>query len=1054
VASTVEEITELDPREDILVFLPGEREIHEAAEELAGHGLPRTTLLPLYGRLPQPDQQRVFQPLPERRVVLATNVAETSLTIPGIVYVIDAGLARVNRYSPRTGVTQLQIEPISRASADQRKGRAGRVRSGVCVRLYAEEDHAARPAYTDPEILRVGLSGAILQMKALGLGPIEDFPFLDPPPRRAVEEGYRVLEELGAIDGRADLTEIGRKLARLPLDPRLGRMILGGADEGALREVLILAAALGIQDPRERPLAAQKQADEAHRKLRDEASDFAGLLKLWYFYQDAQERLSRSQVRKLCRDRFLSWLRMREWTDVHRQLSEITRDMGFGAEGAVRRPGAPSGRLSLCPNEHPAGGEAVHRALLPGLLSRVGMWQPEKKGYLGARQTRFVLHPSSGLAKKPPAWIVAAELVETSQLFARTAARIDPAWLEDAGSALCKRSYSDPHWEQRPAQVMAKEQVTLYGLAIIRDRKVHYGPIDPAASRRLFLLHALVRQEYSTRAPFMDHNRRVLEEARRLRDKARRSEMLADEDALARFFEERVPEGITSGKTFEAWRKEAERVDPHILELSLADLLQDEAAELTPDRFPEALDVYGAKLALSYRFDPGEDDDGVTVTLPLALLPQVDPGVLAWTIPGWHAEKIDLLLDSLPKAVRRALGPGRDLGRELSAQLRPFQDPMLPALARAIHERTGVRIPADAWDPDDLPPHLQFHFRVLDEGGKVLGEGRDLAALKERFSGRARESWAQAARAGWEREGLTSWSFDALPERVPVQLSGGTLSGYPALVDAGASVALRILPSRAAADEATRAGLRRLFLLQMGSTLHQLERQLPGSLAGGALAERVTTGGSAPRRDGPQGAGLGPRAQLALRALDEAFQLEDPASFPRTRSAFHQRLDEGRGRLPAALPRLGKLAQEIAAELDRAESALRTSSGKPGAPRAALDDMRTQLAHLLAPGLFLRAPIDRLAHLPRYLRAIQVRLERLPHGPQKDQTKAEQVLPFWNDYVKHHEGLRARGAPAEDLEAFRWLVEELRVSVFAPELKTAVPVSAQRLTERWKLLIG
>ncbi|EYF00816.1 ATP-dependent RNA helicase HrpA [Chondromyces apiculatus] len=1032
VANAVEEVTSLDPREDILIFLPGEREIHEVENELAGRSLRHTTVLPLYGRLAQSDQQRVFQTLPERRVVLATNVAETSLTIPGIVYVIDAGLARVNRYSARTGVTQLQIEPVSRASADQRKGRAGRVRSGVCLRLYEERDYTTRSAYTDPEILRVGLAGAILSMKSMGLGALEDFPFLDPPPRKAVEEGYRVLEELGALDAEGALTDIGRKLARLPLDPRIGRMILAGAEEGALREILILAAALGAQDPRERPLAAQKQADEAHRKFRDEASDFAGLLKLWHFYQDAQERLTRGQLRKLCRDNFLSHLRLREWSDVHRQLSEIAREMG------------------LRPGDQAAGDEAVHRAILPGLLSRIGMWQPEKRVYAGARQTRFVLHPSSGLSRKPPAWIIAAELVETSQLFARMAARIDPAWLEPAAGALCKRSYGDPHWEQRPAQVVAKEQVSLYGLPIVRDRRVHYGPINPAVARRVFLLHALVRQEYAGRGTYQDHNRAVLEEAKRLRDKARRSDLLADEDTLLRFFEARIPEGIYSGKTFEAWRKEAEEKDPGVLHLSLADVLLDEAADLAPERFPDEIEIYGATLPLIYRFEPGEDDDGITVTIPLPLLPQVDPAVMEWTIPGWHEEKVTLLLDSLPKALRKELGGIREAGKDLASEHRPFEGPMLATLGHAVQERTGARVPPDAWDLTDLPAHLRFHFRLVDAAGKVVGEGRDLRELKERFGARAREAWSRIPAEAWTKEDLTSWSFDALPERVPMLVGGVKLWGYPALVDTGTSAALRVMPSREVAEEAMRGGLRRLLLLGAGSTPQKLEQQLPVALDKGMLAERVALRASPLAREGTP---LGPRAQIARRALDEAFRLDDAQAFPRNRAAFQARLAEGRAGIGAALPRLARLAQEIATELERAEAALRVLSSRP-VSRTALDDMRTQIAHLMPPGMFLSTPPERLVHLPRYLRAIQVRLERLPNGPQKDQAKADQVLPFWNNWLKHREGLRARGVPVEELEAFRWMIEELRVSTFAPELKTAVPVSSQRITEQWRTLTG
>jgi ATP-dependent helicase HrpA len=1029
IAETVEEITSLDPREDILVFLPGEREIHEAATALTAHALPHTVLLPLYGRLSQADQARVFQTQAQRRIVLSTNVAETSLTIPGIVYVLDAGTARINRHDPRSGVTRLMVEPIARASADQRKGRAGRTRSGVCFRLYEEQDYALRPAYTDPEVLRVGLAGAILQMKALGLGPIEAFPFLDPPPKRAVDEGYRVLEEIGATDAAGQLTDIGKKLARLPLDPRIGRMILAGEEQGVLREVLVLAAALGLQDPRERPLAAQQRADEAHRRFRDDASDFASLLKLWRFYQEEQGRLTQSQLRKTCRDHFLSYLRMREWSDVHQQLSRVARDLGF-------RDGEAQGKAAAAPV-----GEALHRALLPGLLSRIGMWHSEHRAYTGARQTRFQIHPSSGLARKQPPWIVAAELVETSQLFARTVARVEPAWLEAAGGALCKRSYGEPHWEQRPAQVMAAEQVTLYGLPIVRGRKVHYGPIDPRSARRLFLLHALVRQEYGAdaRAPaFVAHNRALFEEVRRLRDRARKSDLLADDDAIALFFDKRVPDDVYSGKTFEEWRARAEAEDPAVLHLALADVLLGEAADLSPDRFPDTLRSAGATLPLSYRFDPGEEDDGITVTVPLALLPALGPGVLEWTIPGWHREKIRLLCEGLPKAVRKGLVPVPETAALIADSLRPFEGPMLPALGRALHDLTGVRVPPDAWSLDDLPPHLRFFFRV-DDGGRTLGTGRDLGPLRERFGARARDAWGAAPKASWQREGLTDFSLDTLPVEAPIEVAGGRLVAYPALIDGETSVSVRPLGSRAAADEATRGGLRRLFLLQMGATVGHLEKQIPAAVAMSSLAG---------------GTEAAPRRQLVLRALDEAFLLDVPASFPRTRKAFIERLETGRRKLPGALANLGKLAQEITAELDRARADLRALAGKPGAPKAALDDVRTQLAHLVPPGLFASAPRERLVHLPRFLRAIRVRLERLPNGPQKDQAKAAQVLPFWNDWLAHHEGLRARGIPAEEVEAFRWLVEEYRVSIFAPEVRAAVPVSPQRLLEQWKALVG
>jgi ATP-dependent helicase HrpA len=1021
VANAIMEVTDLDPRGDILVFLPGEREIRETMEELSARPLRHTTLLPLHGRLPQADQQLVFQSMSERRIVLATNVAETSVTIPGIVYVVDSGLARLNRYDTRTGVTRLKVESISRASADQRKGRAGRVEAGVCVRLYSAEEDAGRAPYTDPEILRVGLSGVILRMLALGLGRLDQFPLLDMPPKRAIEEGYRVLEELGAIDDDGALTAIGRSLADLPLDPRIGRMILAGEREGALREVLVLAAALGIQDPRDRPLSAQKQADDAHRRFADEASDFAGLLKIWGFWEQ-QKRLTKNQVKKACRDSFLSWIRMREWEDVHRELARITREMGHR------------------PNEVPCSGDAIHRSLLPGLLSRIGTWLPEPRVYLGARQMRFSLHPSSGLARRQPAWVMAAELVETTKLYARNAARVDPLWIEELAGPLAKRRYTDPHWSERTAQVMAKEQVTVYGLPVVRDRSVHYGPIDPAGARRIFLVHALVRQEYKTNAPFFEHNRRVFEEARRLFDRARKSDMLADEDVLGAFFDARVPVAVYSGKTFELWRKDAEAANPRLLYLTLDDVLGDGRAELSDAQYPEELVIAGTRLPLSYRFEPSADDDGVSVRVPLPVLLQLEPENMEWTIPGWRAEKLILLLESLPKSLRKQVGPARDVVDSILGSLRPFEEPLRPALAKAIFALTGARVPPSAFRPSDLPPFYAFHFRVVDDGGHVVAEGRDLADLRERFGPRARDAWAGARPTGLERDGLTAWTFASLPEKVPVQIGSLRLDGYPALVDAESSVSIRVLCTRGAARDATAAGLLRLFLLQLGTSFGKLEQGLPSALGMGLLAERAGQSRLTPKR------------QLVLRALDEAFSLD--AALPRDKDAFQARLLEGKSRLPAVLATLGRLAQEIAAELDKASAALRGLRGKPGAPRAALDDVEQQLAHLVAPGCLRFYPRDRLAGLPRYLRAVQVRLERLPNGPQKDQSKAEQVLPFWRDWLEKRTDLRARGVPEEDIESFRWLVEELRVSVFAPEVRAAVPVSAQRLSDQWKAMLG
>jgi ATP-dependent helicase HrpA len=1018
IGNTVEEITDLDRRGDILIFLPGEREIREVADELTSHGLPHTMVLPLFARLSAAEQARVFQPVPQRRIVLATNVAETSLTIPGIVYVLDPGQARINRYIPRTGVTTLQIEAISRASADQRKGRCGRVQSGICFRLYDEEDFKARPEHTDPEIKRAGLAGVILRMKALNLGEVEAFPFLDPPSRRAIDEGYRVLEELGALDEQRELTPIGQRLARLPVDPRVGRMILGGVDEGALSEVLVLAAALSVQDPRERPIAAQRQADDAHRKFRDETSDFLGLLRIWDAYREVRAG-TKAQLRRFCSTHFLSFVRMKEWADIHDQLAQLASEMGLVA------------------NRKPAEPEQIHRAILPGLLSRLGLWNQEHRAYAGARQTRFTLHPSSGLSKKPPAWVVAAELVETSQLFARNAARIDPAWLEAAAGPLCKRSHGDPHWEQKSAQVMARENVTLFGLPIVRDRKVHFGPIDPAAARKVFLRHALALGEYRTSAPFLEHNRQVIEQARALRARARRSDLMIDEHALEAFFDQRVGEGVYSGKTFEEWRAKAEQENPKLLYLTLDDVLLDEAHDLTAARYPDELRLYGARMPLSYKFDPREDDDGLTVTVPVVVLPQVDPGVFDWIIPGWLVEKVSLLLDSLPKALRKQIGSSLLAARELEPSLRPFEGPLLPALTEAILARYGVRIPPDAWRREEVPEYLQLLCRVVDEDGKEIARGRDVAALRERFAFVARQAWESVTKSAWSKLGMKTWDLDTLPESVRVRSGASTVLAYPALVDHEDSVELRLMEAPDTAKMATRAGLRRLFLLQLRTSQRQLAQLASGVLDAVALASPLR----------------GARLQVGQRAVDEAFGLESAATFPRDKAAFHRRFEEGRRQLPEALSSLDRMAIEIATEHQKVTSALKSLlAAKAGKSRVSLDDIQGQVERLTPPDLLATCPRDRLRHIPRYLKALQVRIQRLPLDPGKDEQKAAPVIKLWQEFLKQEPLLRSRGHDPVRLDELRWLLEEWRVQVFAPELKTALPVSEKRLVELWSAL--
>ncbi|HPH64696.1 MAG TPA: ATP-dependent RNA helicase HrpA [Kofleriaceae bacterium] len=1007
VANTVNEITELDPRNDVLVFLPGEREIREAVSELEQRALPHTVILPLYARLSAAEQQRVFQSSPMRRVVLATNVAETSLTIPGIVYVVDPGVARVNRYNVRTGVTQLFVEPISQASANQRKGRCGRTANGICFRLFEEQDFVSRPAHTDPEIKRVGLASVILRMKSLRLGDIESFPFLDPPPKRAIDEGYRVLDELGAIDEHSRLTELGEQLGRLPLDPRLGRMILGGREQNALREVVTLAAVLGLQDPRDRPHAAQQRADQAHQKWKDEASDFASYLKLWAFWQEARGSKSRSQLYKLCRDNFLNYNRMREWEDTHGQLVRVMRELDFA------------------PNDTPASSEQIHRALLPGLLSKIGVWNQESRIFIGARQTRFQVHPSSGLARKPPQWVMAAELVETSQLFARTVAKIDPTWLEAAAGALCKRSYGDPHWEMKAGQVVAKEQVTLYGLPIIKDRRVSYATFDPELCRELFITHALVRHEYASKGAFMEHNQRLLDEVHYLRDKARRSDMVADELALWNFFDQHIPDDITGGKAFEVWRRDAEARNPKLLCLTRDDLLLDEANELSPTRYPDQLVLRGATLPLTYRFEPGEEDDGITMAVPLALLPQLDPAVLAWTIPGWHEIKLRELLDGLPKPQRKALMPIDDLARHLAATLKPFEGPMFPALERAIFERTGERIARDAWDLYALPGYLSMTFRIVDDHDKTIASSRDLADLQRTLTARAKELWSRVPREKHERTGMKMWDLNDFPASVTLQIAGRAMLAYPALVETELAVDVRLLESADAAATATRDGLRKLYIAQLATTLTQLELKVPGTLKG------------------PM------RRQIVLRALDDAFRLHDPTAVPRNKPAFLERFIAGRDALPGVLAQRGASAAALSTEFDKVLAAIKPLAGRPGVTRAAIEDIQSQLTHLAPPDLMRVTTVARLDHITRYLKAILVRLQRLTHDPQKDQSKAVQVTPFWQNFVKKRDELRAKGYVIAEVEEFGWLIEEFRVQTFAPELKTAVPVSVQRLQEQW-----
>lgn len=1011
ILAAVDEVWQEGPG-DILIFLSGEREIRETAESLRKHHPPNTEVLPLYARLSATEQNRVFHPRGRPRIVLATNVAETSLTVPGIRYVIDPGTARISRYSPRGKIQRLPVEKISQASANQRAGRCGRVMAGVCVRLYAEEDFQSRPPFTDPEILRTHLAAVILQMCALNLGRPEEFPFVEPPDSRQISDGFRLLFELQAVDEGRQITEQGRQQAKLPVDPRLGRMLLAAQGEGCLREVLVIVAVLAIQDPRERPLEKQQAADEKHRRFRDEQSDFLALLKLWDYYHDQTRQLSRNQLRNQCQADFLSFVRMREWHDLHQELLELVTAMG------------------MRPNVEPAPYDRLHRALMTGLLGHLGLKQ-EESAYLGARDRTFYLFPGSGLFKKRPRWVMAAELVETSRLYARTLAKIEPEWVEGLAGHLLKRSYAEPHWEKRSAQVTATERVTLYGLPIVAGRRVNYGPLDPDLARDLFIRQALVAGEFHCKAPFFQHNRQLLAELEELEVRARR-DLTADEEALYRFYEARIPAGIYSGPSFDTWRKQAERDNPRLLFLDRAALLAAAGPVAGGERFPDHLDLDGLQLPLSYRFEPGAADDGVTLTVPLAAVNQVEPKRLDWLVPGLREERMAALLKSLPKTLRRHFVPVPNYVQALVEVLEPGRQSLAAAMAEHLRRMTGVDIPDEAWNPAQIPTHLQMRLRVVDAAGQELAVGRDWEALQAQLRGEARTSFAALPTPEFERERLRDWDFGALPAEVSFVRNGIQLRGYPALVaEADGTLALRVLDGPARAEAATRAGLLRLIAWRLGAAYKALARDLP-------KLQSMTL----------HYVGLGTqehlREDLLAAILGRAFLVQRP--LPRDRAAFDALLEDGKTRLAAERVALCDMAAATLAAYHEVRRALLDDSPVWA---EALADIRTQLSRLVYPGFLSQTPPEWLPHLPRYLRAIALRVQKLRQAPDKDRLRSGDIVRLWEACQRQ----LARNAEQErhdpELIRFRWLLEELRVSQFAQELKTVTPVSVKRLEEQW-----
>ncbi|MFG1699104.1 ATP-dependent RNA helicase HrpA [Nonomuraea sp. NPDC049309] len=1002
---------------DILVFLSGEREIRDAADALSKAEFRNTEVLPLYARLSAAEQHRVFQPHTGRRIVLATNVAETSLTVPGIKYVVDPGYARISRYSHRTKVQRLPIEPISQASANQRKGRSGRTSEGICIRLYEEEDFLNRPEFTDPEILRTNLASVILQMTSIGLGDIEAFPFVEPPDRRQVKDGINLLHELGAFDADNKLTPIGRRLAQLPVDPRLGRMVLEAEKNGCLREVMVIAAALSIQDPRERPADKQQQADEKHRRFADPESDFMTYVNLWNYLRDKQKELSSSAFRRLCKAEFLNYLRVREWQDIYSQLRQT---------------------LGVQPNSRPADPQQIHASLLVGLLSHIGVKdvldkQRDQGGrrpiqeYIGARNARFAIFPGSALAKKQPQWVMSAELVETSRLWARVNAKIEPEWVEPLAQHLVKRTYSEPHWEKKQGAVIALEKVTLYGVPLVVGRKVNYGRIDPDLSRELFIRHALVEGDWDTHHKFLKENRRLLGEVEELENRARRRDILVDDETLFDFYDQRVPADVVSARHFDAWWKKASKEQPDLLTFS-PEMLVNEGADVSARDYPDTWKQLGQRMKLTYQFEPGADADGVTVHVPLALLNQITSDGFDWQIPGLREELITALIRSLPKNLRRNFVPAPNYAKQVLAGVKPGGEPLLEAVERELFKLTGVRVPRDAWQLDQVPDHLRITYRVIDEKRRTVAEGKDLDELKRRLAPRLRETLSQAG-DDLEQTGLRTWSFGTLPK----VFEQGRMKGYPALVDAGDSVSIKIFETEAEQRRSHWPGVRRLLLLNvtnpakalLGGLSNQAKLALSRSPHGGAVAlfNDVIN------------------AAVDKLMLEAGGAVWEPDAYDRLYQHVRADLYDTASDVLAKVEQILSVWHEAGVRLD----GLR--------PSAATDDVRDQLARLVYPGFVTATGYRRLPDVLRYLRAIDRRLTKLPEDPWRDEEWMDRVHKVEDDYDELLDKLPPARRDDPDVVEIRWMIEELRVSFFAQTLGTPTPVSEKRIAKAMDRLL-
>ncbi len=1015
---------------DILVFLPGEREIREAAEALRKHHPSTTQILALYARLSQSEQEEIFRPSTSaRRVVLATNVAETSLTVPGIRFVVDSGLARVKRYSWRQKVEQLQVEPISQAAANQRAGRCGRLGPGVCIRLYDELDFKRRRPFTEPEVLRSSLAGVILRMKSLGLDDIDAFAFVDPPTGRAIADGYQALQELGALtqtvgpQGQLNnhLTSIGRSLAKLPLDPRVGRMLLAARDQQCLNEMLIIAAALAVQDPRERPMQARELADQAHAKFTDKQSEFLGWIKLWaWYHEQVAHKGSQRQLAKLLRQNYLSVSRLREWHDIHGQLAALVGEQGWRV------------------NQSEATFEQIHCALLSGLLGQVGLKSEESGSYQGVRGIKFWIHPGSRLAKRAGKWVMAAELVQTSKLYARCIAKIEPAWIERAGGHLLQRSWSDPRWDSKRGQVVAHERASLFGLPVYSGRQVHFGPVDPVLARQTFIREALVPGELEVPFEFVAHNRRLIRQIEQLEHRSRRPDILVDEDLIARFYDQLLPADICQLTKFKHWFKHLPPEQQQPWKLSRDDLIQHEAAGITSDVFPKAVSWQGAQLKLDYHFEPGSAKDGVTLTVPLMVLNQLSPDRWEWLVPGMLKEKVQWLVKSLPQKIRKYCVPLPDYSKAFFERwfdrLGNPPGSLLSAIMQDMDQQFHVKVAVSDFRLDTLPAHLFMSFKVIDEHGRMLKAGRNLAQIKADLA-RQTQQTLQAMAADGEavvpdapQDEITSWCFDALPEIMEIRRHKQTVIGYPALVDEGTHCRIDVFDEPHVARAHHRKGLVRLLRLALKDQVRFIEKNLPESLMLGVLYMP-----------------LGPWEELRADIVDAAiYQACLVADWPQTAAQFEACREQGKERVGLLAQELARLVLEILETWSEVQKRLTQLKVHVNA----CHDIKAQLSLLMAKHFVVQTPYEQLRHFPRYLQAIVVRFEALRTDPDKDQGKINDMAPLVAGYLRARAALA--GAPDPAMDEFRWMLEELRVALFAQRLRTPYPVSVKRLHKVWQ----